>query len=124
MTPNSMIKMFLKNANQLRFRNLFFIVITLFFVDLLIPDFIPLIDEIILGLLAIILANWKKERKQDKDSKVIKTSVYGVRVAKEALGSIFPGPRVVEATYRVVTTVPRAVRFISRFRRPPASNTK
>jgi len=72
MTPNSMIKMFLKNANQLRFRNLFFIVITLFFVDLLIPDFIPLIDEIILGLLAIILANWKKERKQDKDSKVIK----------------------------------------------------
>ena len=44
----------------------------------------------------------------------------GVRVAKEVLGSIFPGPRVVEATYRVVTTVPRAVRFISRFRRPPA----
>ncbi len=44
----------------------------------------------------------------------------GVRVAKEFLGSIFPGPRVVEATYRVVTTVPRAVRFISRFRRPPA----
>ena len=75
MTPNSMIQMFLKNANQLRFRNLFFIVITLFFVDLLIPDFIPLIDEIILGLLAIILANWKKERNQDKGGKVIEDEI-------------------------------------------------
>ena len=75
MTPASMIQMFLKNANQLRFRNLFFIVITLFFVDLLIPDFIPLVDEIILGLLAIILANWKKERNQDKEGKVIEGEV-------------------------------------------------
>ena len=75
MTPASMIEMFLKNANQLRFRNLFFIVITLFFVDLLIPDFIPLVDEIILGLLAIILANWKKERNQDKEGKVIEGEI-------------------------------------------------
>ncbi len=75
MTPASMIEMFLKYANQLRFRNLFFIVITLFFVDLLIPDFIPLVDEIILGLLAIILANWKKERNQDKEGKVIESEV-------------------------------------------------
>jgi len=75
MTPNSMIEMFLKNANQLRFRNLFFIVIGLFFLDLLIPDFIPFIDEIILGLLAIILANWKKERNQDKEGKVIEGEI-------------------------------------------------
>ena len=75
MTPASMIEMFLKYANQLRFRNLFFIVITLFFVDLLIPDFIPLVDEIILGLLAIILANWKKERNQDKEGKVIEGEI-------------------------------------------------
>ncbi len=83
MTPNSMIKMFLKNANQLRFRNLFFIVITLFFVDLLIPDFIPLIDEIILGLLAIILANWKKERKQDKDSKIIEGEIIEGKIVND-----------------------------------------
>jgi len=75
MTPNSMIEMFLKNANQLRFRNLFFIVIALFFVDLLIPDFIPFIDEILLGLLAIILANWKKERNQDNEGKVIESEI-------------------------------------------------
>jgi hypothetical protein len=75
MTPISMIEIFLKNANQLRFRNLFFMVLALFFVDLLIPDFIPFIDEIILGLLAIILANWKKERNQGKENKAIEGEV-------------------------------------------------
>lgn len=75
MTPISMIEIFLKNADQLRFKNLFFMVLTLFFVDLLIPDFIPFIDEIILGLLAIILANWKKERNQDKEGKAIEGEV-------------------------------------------------
>jgi len=75
MTPASMIEMFLKNANQLRFRNLFFLVISLFLVDLLLPDFIPFIDEIILGLLAIILANWKKERNQDKEGTLIEGEI-------------------------------------------------
>jgi len=69
------IETFLKNANQLRFRNLFFLVMSLFLVDLLVPDFIPFIDEIILGLMAIILANWKKERNQDKEGKVIEGEV-------------------------------------------------
>ncbi len=69
------IETFLKNANQLRFRNLFFLVMSLFLVDLLVPDFIPFIDEIILGLLAIILANWKKERNQDKEGKVIEGEI-------------------------------------------------
>jgi len=75
MSPASMIEMFLKNANQLRFRNLFFMVIGLFFVDLLLPDFIPFIDEIILGLLAIILANWKKERNKDTEGTVIEGEI-------------------------------------------------
>ncbi len=67
MHPRAFIAIFLNFANQLKFRNLFLIVTGLFFIDLLIPDFIPLIDEIILGLLAIILANWKDEKKK-KDS--------------------------------------------------------
>ncbi len=75
MTPISMIDIFLKNANQLRFRNLFFLVISLFLVDLLLPDFIPFIDEIILGLLAIILANWKKEKSQDKEGTLIEGEI-------------------------------------------------
>lgn len=75
MNSISIIEAFLKNANQLRFRNLFFLVMSLFLVDLLIPDFIPFIDEIILGLLAIILANWKKERNQDKEDKIIEGEI-------------------------------------------------
>ncbi|MCH8977533.1 MAG: hypothetical protein IH909_07945, partial [Proteobacteria bacterium] len=39
------------------------------------PDFIPFIDEIILGLLAIILANWKKERKQDDEGTLIEGEI-------------------------------------------------
>jgi hypothetical protein len=64
MNPHILLAMFLNFANQLKFRNLFLIVIGLFFIDLLIPDFIPLIDEVMLGLLAIILANWKREKQK------------------------------------------------------------
>ncbi|MCK5497652.1 MAG: hypothetical protein KAI77_00535 [Gammaproteobacteria bacterium] len=75
MNPASIIEIFLKNANQLKFRNLFFLVISLFLIDLLVPDFIPFIDEIILGLMAIILANWKKERNQDKEGNLIEGEI-------------------------------------------------
>ena len=64
MRPSTLPGLFLSFANKLKFRNVFLIIIVLFIVDIFIPDFIPLIDEIILGLLAIILANWKKERNQ------------------------------------------------------------
>ena len=69
------IETFLKNANQLKFKNLFFLVVGLFIIDLLVPDFIPYIDEIILGLLAIILANWKKERKQGDEGTFIEGEI-------------------------------------------------
>ena len=75
MNPRALIVLFLGFANKLKFRNLFLIVIGLFALDLVIPDFIPLIDEIILGLLAIILANWKKERKQDEQGNLIEGEV-------------------------------------------------
>ncbi len=76
MTPASFVSMFLTFANKLKFRNLFLIVISLFIADLLVPDFIPLIDEIILGLLAIILANWKDERKLgEKEGNLIEGEV-------------------------------------------------
>jgi len=75
MNSTSIIKTFLKNANQLKFKNIFFLVVGLFIIDLLVPDFIPFIDEIILGLLAIILANWKKERKQDDEGTLIEGEI-------------------------------------------------
>ena len=75
MNPAELLGLFLAYANRLKFRNLFLIIIFLFIVDLIVPDFIPLIDEIILGLLAIILANWKKERKTEKEGNLIEGEI-------------------------------------------------
>jgi uncharacterized protein DUF6116 len=75
MNPSVLIATFLTFANKLKFTNLFLIVIGLFIIDLFVPDFIPLIDEIILGLLAIVLANWKQERKQEKEGNLIEGEV-------------------------------------------------
>lgn len=67
--------MFLAYADKLKFGSLFLIVVGLFVADLFIPDFIPLIDEVILGLLAVILANWKKDRRDALDSKIIEGEI-------------------------------------------------
>lgn len=75
MNPRALITLFLAFANELKFKNLFLIVIGLFILDLFIPDFIPLIDEIILGLLAIILANWKNERKHEEEGRLIEGEI-------------------------------------------------
>lgn len=45
----------------LRFPQLFILTVTLFFLDVLIPDLIPFVDEILLGLASLLLANWKKK---------------------------------------------------------------
>lgn len=75
MNPRALIALFLGFSNQLKFRNLFLIILGLFFIDLFVPDFIPLIDEIILGLLAIILANWKKDRQEKEEGNLIEGEV-------------------------------------------------
>ena len=66
-----LMDIFLEFANQLKFRNLFLLILFLFIIDLLVPDMIPMIDEIILGLLTILLANWKKEKGRDKQGNFI-----------------------------------------------------
>ena len=43
----------------LRFRTLFLFTATLFVADLLLPDTIPFVDEILLGLLTVLLAQLK-----------------------------------------------------------------
>jgi len=52
-------------ASRLRFPRLLALTATLFVVDVLIPDFIPFIDEILLGLGTLVLANLKN-RKSDQ----------------------------------------------------------
>ena len=78
MNPRALIAVFLGFADQLKFRNLFLIIIALFMINLFIPDFIPLIDEIILGLMAIILANLKKERVLEQQGNTIEGEVIDV----------------------------------------------
>ena len=52
---------------RLRFPALFGVTAVLFILDLLIPDFIPFVDEILLGLGAALLGNWKTRKKLGSD---------------------------------------------------------
>lgn len=49
-------------ASRLRFPTLFLITVGLFVFDVLIPDLVPFADELLLGLSALLLSTWKKER--------------------------------------------------------------
>jgi len=47
-------------AARLRFPTLFLIAMGLFVVDLIVPDVVPFVDEILLGLGTLLLSSWKK----------------------------------------------------------------
>ncbi len=48
--------------SRMRFPQLFLLFGALFLADLFVPDFIPFIDEIILGVLTMMTAMWQKDR--------------------------------------------------------------
>lgn len=50
---------FMQWAARLRHPTLFKLTAALFAINLLVPDVVPFIDEIILGLGTLLLANWK-----------------------------------------------------------------
>lgn len=54
-------------AFRLRFPVLFLLTLVLFIVDLMVPDFIPFADEILLGLATVILGNWKQRKERKKE---------------------------------------------------------
>jgi len=51
---------------RLRFPTLLWVTASLFALDLVIPDFIPLADELLLGLATVVLARWKERRDPDE----------------------------------------------------------
>ena len=55
-----LIGVVLKWASRLRFPYLFALTAVLFGLTLLIPDAIPMADEVVMGLVALLLAGWKK----------------------------------------------------------------
>jgi Family of unknown function (DUF6116) len=65
---NPIIGPLLAFASRLRFPTLFMVMAGLFAFDLIIPDFIPFLDEIMLGLSTLLLASWKN-RKEPVDTK-------------------------------------------------------
>ena len=73
--PETPISKFLAFANKLRFKNLFLLTLGLFVINFLIPDFIPFIDESILGLMAIILANIRRDKELKDKGDIIEGEV-------------------------------------------------
>ena len=49
-------------ASRLRFPKLFAITLAIFVIDLLTPDLIPFVDEILLALVTALLGAWKRRR--------------------------------------------------------------
>jgi hypothetical protein len=49
---------------RLRHPWLFAILLVLFLLDLLIPDFIPFVDEVMFGLLTVLFGSWRDRREQ------------------------------------------------------------
>jgi hypothetical protein len=61
---NPMLAPIIGYASRLRFPTLFLVIAALFVFDLIIPDFIPFLDEIMLGLGTVLLASWKNRKAQ------------------------------------------------------------
>ena len=57
---NPLLAPLLRWFGRLSYPKLFLLTAALFVIDSLTPDFIPFIDEILLGLGTLLLANWKK----------------------------------------------------------------
>ena len=49
-------------GRRLRFPQLFTFVLVLFLVDLVVPDAIPFVDEILLGFLTVLLGSLRRDR--------------------------------------------------------------
>lgn len=58
--PTLLMAPLLRWFGRLSYPKLFLLTAALFVADTLIPDVIPFVDEILLGLGTLLLANWKK----------------------------------------------------------------
>ena len=60
--PNPVLLPLLDWARKLRYPTLFKITAALFVVTLFLPDPVPFVDEILVGLGTLLLANWKRRK--------------------------------------------------------------
>ena len=62
-TPSgSFVSWLLRYASRLRHPQLFLLTLGLFALDLVVPDVVPFVDEILLGLLTVLLGTWPGRR--------------------------------------------------------------
>ena len=62
-TPTGMVRnRFTTFAAQLRFPKLVALTAAIFVIDMIVPDMVPFADEILLGLLAAMMATFKKKK--------------------------------------------------------------
>lgn len=59
---NPLLSPVLRFFGRLSYPRLFALTAALFAFDLVIPDFVPFVDELLLGLGTLLLANWKKRK--------------------------------------------------------------
>ncbi len=60
--PQSLIERLRQFAGQLKSSTLLAIVTSLFVLDLVVPDALPFVDEIVLGVLTVLIARWQSRR--------------------------------------------------------------
>ncbi len=60
--PNPLTAIFLSRLRKLRFPTLAVVTGGLFVLTLVVPDPIPFVDELLLGLLTLLFASWKQRR--------------------------------------------------------------
>jgi hypothetical protein len=56
-------------ARKRRFPTLLLVTGSLFVIDLIVPDIVPLADELLLGLATLVLARWKDQRQIRSEAK-------------------------------------------------------
>ncbi len=65
---NLLLSPLMRWFGRLSYPRLFLLAAGLFVADVLIPDFIPFADELLLGLGTLLLANWKNRKGETPDS--------------------------------------------------------
>lgn len=58
---NPLVSPLMRWFGRLSFPRLFLLAAALFLLDLVVPDFIPFADELLLGLGTLLLSRWKKK---------------------------------------------------------------
>ena len=57
-------------AARLRFPTLFLVTTALFVVNVFVPDPLPFVDEILLGLVTVLIGSWKRRKAGGEDASV------------------------------------------------------